>query len=87
MENEGYKMALDFSTKSPIKIYETAEELLMLNNTHILAYRGDNGFDDLISFCEANTQKNKHLLIIDKANAWKKSKDLHKLLNMEDDYR
>ncbi len=87
MENEGYKMALDFSTKSPIKIYETAEELLMLNNTHILAYRGDNEFDDLISFCEANRQKNKHLLIIDKANAGEKSKALHKLLNMEDDYR
>jgi len=86
MENEGYKMALDFSIKSPIKIYETAEELLMLNKTHILAYRGENDFDDLISFCEANKQKNKHLLIIDKTNAGEKSRALSKLLNMEDDY-
>lgn len=86
MENEGCKMALDFSTKSPIKIYETAEEILMLNKTHILAYRGENDFDDLISFCEANRQINKHLLIIDKTNAGEKSRDLSKLLNMEDDY-
>lgn len=85
MENEGYKMALDFSTKSPIKIYETAEELLMLNKTHILAYRGENDFDDLIAFCEANRQKNKHLLIIDKTNAGEKSRALSKLLNMEED--
>ena len=79
-------MALDFSTKSPIKIYESAEEILMLNKTHILAYRGENDFDDLICFCEANRQKNKHLLIIDKTNAGEKSRALSKLLNMEDDY-
>jgi hypothetical protein len=86
MKNEGYKMALDFSSKSPIKIYETAEKILMLNKTHILAYRGENDFDDLILFCEANRQKNKHLLIIDKTNAGEKSRALSKLLNMEDDY-
>jgi len=87
MEYERYKMALDFNTKSPIKIYNTAEEILMLNNTHILAYRGENSFDDLLSFCQSNQQQNKHLLIIDRENAGEKSRALSKLLNMEDDYR
>ena len=59
----------------------------MLNKTHILAYSGENDYNDLICFCEANRQKNKHLLIIDKANAGEKSRALSKLLNMEDDYR
>ena len=85
MQNEGYKMALDFSTKSPIRIYDTAEEILGLNKTHILTYRGENEFVDLISFCEANQQAGKHLLIIDKANAGEKSKALAKLLNMDED--
>ncbi len=87
MKNEGYKMALDFSTESPIKIYETAEEILQLNRTHILAYQGDNEIDDLLLFCQANRQANKHLLIIDRENAGEKSRALSKLLNMEDDYR
>lgn len=85
MQNEGYKMALDFSTKSPIRIYDTAEEILGLNKTHILTYKGENEFVDLISFCEANQQAGKHLLIIDKANAGEKSKALAKLLNMDED--
>lgn len=87
MKNEGYKLALDFSTKSRIKIYETAEEILQLNTNHILAYQGEKPIEDLISFCEANRDKKKHLLVIDKDNASEKSRALLKLLNIEDDYQ
>ena len=87
MRNEGYKMALDFSTKSRIKIYHTAEEILELNTNHILAYQYEKTMDELFSFCEANRDANKHLLIIDKDNSGEKSKALLKLLNIEDDYQ
>jgi hypothetical protein len=87
MRDDGYKMALDFSTKSRIKIYNTAEEILALNTNHILAYQNEKSFDDLFSFCEANRDAEKHLLIIDKDNSGEKSKALLKLLNNEDDYR
>jgi len=87
MKNEGYKMALDFSTKSRIKIYNTAEEILKLNTNHILAYQYEKSMDELFTFCEANRDANKHLLIIDKNNSGEKSRALLKLLNIEDDYR
>ena len=87
MRNKGYKMALDFSTKSRIKIYHTAEEILELNTNHILAYQYEKTMDELFSFCEANRDANKHLLIIDKDNSGEKSKALLKLLNIEDDYQ
>lgn len=88
MINEGYKMALDFNTKSRIKIYEKAEEILELNTNHILAFQGDKPFEDLIAFCEANRGEKKHLLIIDKDNANEKSKAYLKLFNnSEDDYQ
>jgi len=87
MKNEGYKMALDFSTKSRIKIYETAEEILQLNTNHILAYQYEKTMDELFTFCEANRDANKHLLIIDKNNSGEKSRELLKLLNIEDDYQ
>jgi hypothetical protein len=87
MKNEGYKMALDFNTKSKIKIYNTAEEILLLNTNHLLAYQNEKSIDKLFSFCEANREANKHLLIIDKDNSGEKSKVLLKLLNPEDDYR
>jgi hypothetical protein len=87
MRNKGYKMALDFSTKSRIKIYHTAEEILELNTNHILAYQYEKTMEDLFSFCEANRDANKHLLIIDKDNSGEKSKALLKLLNIEDDYQ
>jgi hypothetical protein len=87
MKNDGYKMALDFNTKSRIKIYNTAEEILSLNTNHILAYQNEKSFDDLFSFCEANRDAKKHLLIIDKDNSGEKSLALLKLLNNEDDYR
>jgi hypothetical protein len=87
MKNEGYKMALDFSTKSRIKIYETAEEILQLNTNHILAYQYEKTLDELFTFCEANRDANKHLLIIDKNNSGEKSRELLKLLNIEDDYQ
>jgi hypothetical protein len=87
MRNDGYKMALDFSTKSRIKIYSTAEEILSLNTNHLLAYQKEKTIDELFSFCEANRDANKHLLIIDKDNSGEKSKALLKLLNNEDDYR
>lgn len=87
MKDKGYKMALDFSTKSRIKIYETAEEILQLNTNHILAYQHEKTMDELFSFCQANRDANKHLLIIDKNNSGEKSRALLKLLNIEDDYQ
>lgn len=87
MRNEGYKMALDFSAKSGIKIYDTAEEILQLNTNHILVYQHDKTMEELFTFCEANREANKHLLIIDKNNSGEKSKALLKLLNIEDDYQ
>lgn len=87
MKEEGYKMALDFNIKSRIKIYDTAEEILQLNTNHILAYQYDKTMDELFTFCEANRDANKHLLIIDKNNSGEKSRALLKLLNIEDDYQ
>lgn len=87
MKEEGYKMALDFSTKYRIIIYDTAEEILQLNTNHILAYQYDKTMDELFTFCEANRDENKHLLIIDKNNSGEKSRALLKLLNIEDDYQ
>jgi len=87
MRYEGYKMALDFSTKSRIKIYHTPEEILKLNSNHILAYQHEKTMDDLFEFCEVNKDAHKHLLIIDKDNSGEKSKALLKLLNIEDDYQ
>ena len=87
MKEEGYKMALDFSTKSRIKIYDTSEEILQLNTNHILAYQYEKTMDELFTFCEANRDANKHLLIIDKNNSGEKSRALLKLLNIEDDYQ
>lgn len=88
MINEGYKMALDFNTKSRIIIYNKAEDILELNTNHILAFQGNKPFEDLIAFCEANRSEKKHLLIIDKDNANEKSKAYLKLFNnSEDDYQ
>ncbi|AZI66159.1 ATP-binding protein [Kaistella daneshvariae] len=87
MKDAGYKMALDFNTKSRIKIYETAEEILQLNTNHILAYQYEKTMEELFSFCQANKDANKHLLIIDKNNSGEKSRALLKLLNIEDDYQ
>jgi hypothetical protein len=87
MKYKGYKMALDFNTKSRIKIYETAEEILQLNKNHILAYQYEKSMEDLFAFCEVNKEANKHLLIIDKNNSSEKSRALLKLLNIEDDYQ
>lgn len=87
MNNEGYKMALDFTAKSNIKIYETAEEILQLNTNHLLVYQDQKTLEELFAFCDANRQEKKHLLIIDPNNSVEKSRDLLKLLNNEDDYR
>ncbi len=87
MKNEGYKMALDFSTKASIKIYEKAEEILKLNTNHILAYQYEKSMDELFAFCEANRDANKHLLIIDKKHSGEKAEALLKLLNIDDDYK
>ena len=87
MRDEGYKMALDFGSKKKIKIYNTAEEILSLNTSHLLAYQYEKTFDELYAFCYANRDANKHLLIIDKENSTDKSKDIFKLLNPEDDYQ
>lgn len=87
MKNEGYKMALDFSAKAGIKIYDRAEEILQLNTNHILAYQHEKTMEELFSFCEVNREANKHLLIIDKNNSGEKSRALLKLLNIEDDFQ
>ena len=85
MNSDGYKMALDFGKK--FKTYETAEDILKLNIDHILTYQGKKPIEDLISFCKANSEKKKHLLIIDKDNSSENSRALLKLLNIEDDYQ
>ncbi len=85
MRYDGYKMALDFSTKTRIKVYHTPDEILKLNTNHILAYQHEKTMDDLIEFCEVNKEAHKHLLIIDKDNSGEKSKALLKLLNIEDE--
>lgn len=87
MKKSGYKMALDFGAKSKIKIYNTAEDILLLNTNHILAYQYEKSLDDLFSFCEANKDASKHLLILDKDNSREKSRDILKLLNPDDDYQ
>ncbi|WP_332912653.1 hypothetical protein [Algoriphagus boritolerans] len=87
MRDEGFKMALDFSSKTPIKIYQTAEEILSLNTNHLLAYQYEKTIDDLFDFCEHNLDANKHLLVIDRDNSRDKSNDIFKLLNPEDDYQ
>lgn len=85
MKKYGYKMALDFGKR--FKTYDTAEEILKLNSNHIITYQGEKQMEELFSFCEANKDANKHLLIIDKDNASEKSRALLKLLNIEDDYQ
>jgi hypothetical protein len=87
MRDDGYKMALDFGSKNRIKIYNTAEDILRLNTSHLLAYQHEKTLDELFSFCTANGEANKHLLIIDRENSRDKSKDIFKLLNPEDDYQ
>jgi hypothetical protein len=87
MRDEGFKMALDFGSKTPIKIYQTAEEILSLNTSHLLAYQYEKTMDDLFDFCEHNRDANKHLLVIDRDNSREKSNDIFKLLNPDDDYQ
>jgi hypothetical protein len=87
MRYEDYKMAIDFGSKTPIKIYHTAEEILSLNTNHLLFYQGQNTISDLINFCEHNIEAKKRLLIIDSDYSREKSNDIFKLLNQEDDYR
>lgn len=87
MRDEGFKMALDFGSKTPIKIYETAEDILSLNKNHLLAYQDEKTMDDLFLFCENNRDAHKHLLVVDRDNSREKSNDIFKLLNPEDDYR
>jgi len=85
MKENCCKMALDFGKN--FKIYNTAEEILELNSIHLLAYKNEREIDELFTFCEANRDANKHLLIIDKNNSGEKSRALLKLLNIEDDYQ
>lgn len=87
MRNEGFKMALDFGSKTSIKIYETAEDILSLNTNHLLSYQYEKTMEDLFVFCSSNRDANKHLLVIDKDNSREKSNDIFKLLNPEDDYQ
>lgn len=87
MRDEGFKMALDFGSRTPIKIYETAQDILSLNKNHLLAYQYEKSMDDLFVFCESNRDANKHLLVIDRDNSRNKSNDIFNLLNPEDDYQ
>ena len=87
MRDNGYKMALDFGSNLPIKIYHNAEDILSLNKSHLLAYQFEKTMDDLFMFCEQNKDANKHLLIVDKDVSKGKSNDIFKLLNPEDDYQ
>ncbi|WP_138994218.1 ATP-binding protein [Larkinella sp. C7] len=87
MRDNGYKIALDFGSKFPIKIYHKAEDILSLNTNHLLAYQYEKTMDDLFMFCEHNKDANKHLLIVDKDISRGKSNDIFKLLNPEDDYQ
>jgi hypothetical protein len=48
MKNDGFKMALDFSAKKEIKIYENAEDILSLNTNHLLLYQDEKSIEDLI---------------------------------------
>ena len=86
MRDEGYKMALDFGNKAPIKIYGQAEEILSLNTNHLLLYQKDKTIEELFEFCESNQSANKRLLIIDKDHASNKSKELLKLMIPDEDY-
>lgn len=83
MKKYGYKMALDFGKR--FKTYDTAEEILKLNSNHIITFQGEKQMEELFSFCEANKDAKKHLLVIDKDNASEKSRALLKLLNIEED--
>src|SRR5690606_3536956 len=47
MRDEGYKMALDFGSENRIKIYNTAEDILSLNTSHLLAYQYEKTFNEL----------------------------------------
>lgn len=86
MRDEGYMMALDFGNKSPIKIYQQAEEIFRLNTNHLLLYQNDKSTEEFFAFCENNQTVNKRLLIIDKDHASNKSKELLKLMIPDDDY-
>lgn len=86
MKNEGYKMALDFGAKKQIKIYEKAEDVLLLNTNHLLLYQNQKTLEELFEFCEKNKDSNKRLLIIDKDNSSEKQKELLKLLNPDDEF-
>jgi hypothetical protein len=86
MRDEGYKMALDFGNKVPIKIYDKAEDILRLNTNHLLLYQNDKTIDELFAFCVSNQNANKRLLIIDNNHASNKSKELLKLMIPDEDY-
>ena len=86
MRDEGYKMALDFGDKKPIKIYHKAEEILRMNTNHLLLYQNDKTMEELFAFCESNQSANKRLLIIDKDHASNKSKELLKLMIPDEEY-
>ena len=86
MRDEGYKMALDFGNKAPVKIYDKAEDILRLNMNHLLLYQKDKTIEELFAFCESNQSANKRLLIIDKDHASNKSKEILKLMIPDEDY-
>ncbi len=86
MRDEKFRMALDFGSKTPIKIYNEAEEILSLNTNHLLLYQNEKTLNELFAFCESNQSANKRLLIIDKDHASTKSKELLKLMIPDEEY-
>ncbi|MDC1266745.1 hypothetical protein N8Z75_02085, partial [Crocinitomicaceae bacterium] len=86
MHEDGYKMALDFGAKTSIKIYNTAKDVLDLNTNHLMFYQKEKSYEDLIEFCKNNNGENKRLLVIDPESANKRSKEIRKLLESDDEH-
>lgn len=85
MNEQGLKMALDFGPGKPVRIYDSAEEILGLNINHLLLYQNEKTTQELLEFCSVNRDANKHLLIVDKENSRMRSKEILRILNSDYD--
>ncbi|MEY3500918.1 MAG: hypothetical protein RL308_2587, partial [Bacteroidota bacterium] len=66
--------------------YNTVEDILSKNKSHLMVYQNQDNIDNVIQFCIDNADANKHLLFIDPENSKQKSNDLMKLIIQSDDY-
>lgn len=87
MDEEGFKMALDWGHKVVISIYSSPEDLLHKNDVQLLRYSGKQDVEDLLKFCEENGGEKRHLLFIDGGVEINKKKDFLKFLNPRNDYK